>query len=407
MDIIFIGGFFPEQYATLILSKSKRQMQNAANVFQWAFIKGLEQNLNRPIKLITAPFIGWYPKYYKDLTIRTSHFSNHDETNASVMVGFLNLPVIKNIFKFYNMYSFIYNSISSKEKTVLIVYSFDLAYLKAALKAKQNNSNTLVCVIITDLIEFPADTGIFYKFYLKYVEKPIVYKLLAKVDCFIVVTDKIVDFLELHHKPYIRIEGLFDDKTDYDNRNTQPDGTNKIVLYTGSLNNRNGLVELLNAFKLIKSPDFRLWISGGGSGATLVLNRAKEDERIKYFGIVSKEKVIELQKKATILVNPRNTLGEDTKYSFPSKTIAYMASGTPALIYKLDGIPLEYFEYCYTVEDNRIESLANAIYSVCQLDKDTLRLKGKTARDFILRNKTAKIQCNKVLNMISNILQAN
>jgi glycosyltransferase involved in cell wall biosynthesis len=403
MDIIFIGGFFPEQFTSLILSKSKLQVQNAANEFQWAFIKGLEQNLNRPIKLITAPFIGWYPKYYRDLTVRTSYFSDSNDLNAGVMVGFLNLPLIKNIFKFYNIYSFINNSFSSKGKNVLIVYSLNLVYLKAALKAKQKKCNSIVCVIITDLHEFPGDNGVFYKLYIKYVQKPIVYKLLTKVDCFVVVTNGIVDFLKLSHKPCIRIEGLYDDQTDYEYGNTSQDEINKIVLYTGTLDYRYGIKELLNAFKLIKSLDFRLWICGGGQGVTSVMDRVQEDERIKYFGIVSKEKVVELQLKATILVNPRNTLGEYNKYSFPSKTIEYLASGTPTLIYKLDGIPPEYFDYCYTVEDNQIESLANAIYSICQLDQDTLRLKGKTARDFILKNKNAKFQCNKVLNMINNI----
>jgi len=229
MDIIFIGGFFPEQFTSLILSKSKLQVQNAANEFQWAFIKGLEQNLNRPIKLITAPFIGWYPKYYRDLTVRTSYFSDSNDLNAGVMVGFLNLPLIKNIFKFYNIYSFINNSFSSKGKNVLIVYSLNLVYLKAALKAKQKKCNSIVCVIITDLHEFPGDNGVFYKLYIKYVQKPIVYKLLTKVDCFVVVTNGIVDFLKLSHKPCIRIEGLYDDQTDYEYGNTSQDEINKIV----------------------------------------------------------------------------------------------------------------------------------------------------------------------------------
>jgi glycosyltransferase involved in cell wall biosynthesis len=406
MDIIFIGGFFPKQFTPLILSKSLLEVQNSANVFQWALIKGLEQNLKQPIKLITAPYIGWYPKYYKDLTLKTSYFSNGNVINSGIMVGFLNLPIIKNIYKFFNIYSSIINTCSFEDKTVLIVYSIDLAYLKAALKAKQKIPNSIVCVTINDLHEFPGGKDILHGFYIKYVERHLVYNLLSKVDCFIVVADKMVDFLKLHYKPYIRIEGIYDDQTDYEFGNTNHDEKNNIILYTGSLDNRYGIKELLDAFKLINAPDFRLWICGGGSGANLVMNRAQEDERIKYFGIVSKEKVIELQMKAKILVNPRNPIGEYNKYSFPIKTIEYMASGTPALIYKLDGIPKEYFDYCYIVEDNRIESLADAMYNVCQLDQDTLRLKGKTARDFILRTKTAKMQCGKLLNMIIHVYQS-
>ena len=38
-------------------------------------------------------------------------------------------------------------------------------------------------------------------------------------------------------------------------------------------------------------------------------------------------------------VNPRQNNEEFTKYSFPSKTMEYLASGVPVVAYKLDGIP--------------------------------------------------------------------
>ena len=63
--------------------------------------------------------------------------------------------------------------------------------------------------------------------------------------------------------------------------------------------------------------------------------------RIEFLGMLPRTDVLELQSKATILVNPRQPVGDFTKYSFPSKTIEYMASGTPLLMYKLPGIPEE------------------------------------------------------------------
>jgi len=403
MNIIFLGGFFPEQYTHSILIKSKLEVQNAANGFQWAFIKGLERNLNKSIQLITAPYIGWYPKYFKEISVKTSIFSNNEKKNACIMVGFLNLPLIKNVFRYFNTYPFIINSFTPQEKNVLIVYSLNLDLLLAAFKAKQKNPNLLICVIITDLIDFPGDSSIFSKIYLTYFEKPLVTDLLKKVDCFVVLADKIVDFLNLHSKPYIRIEGIYDENVIQYPKSKSTEDSNKIVLYTGTLDYRYGIKELLDAFQLIAAKDFRLWICGGGPGSDMVLKRMKEDHRIKYFGIVSKEKVIALQSQATLLVNPRNTIGEYNKYSFPSKTMEYLASGTPSLLYKLDGIPDEYFDYCYTVEDNDIDSFAKAIYNTSNIDASILTLKGKSARDFILKNKTAKIQCSKVLNMFSKL----
>lgn len=403
MRIIFLGGFFPEQFASSILSKSKLQVQNAANAFQWAFIKGIEQNLNSPIKLITSPFIGWFPRYYTDLLIRTASFSNNEDKNGGVMVGFLNLPLIKNVFRFFNLHSVINKFLSRDERNVLIIYSIDFVLLKTALLAKQHNPNTTICVIITDCYDWKENKGFLNKLKLKNIFNPLPLKLLSKVDCFVVLTDKMVDYLKLGNTPWVRVEGLYNEQGNKNIESYHKDASLKIVLYTGTLEYPYGILELLEAFKLIKSEDYRLWICGSGAGATMVINSVKADKRITYYGIVDKQKINELQSKATILVNPRNTVGEYNKYSFPSKTMEYLASGTPALLYKLDGIPAEYFDYCYTVEDNAVGSLANAIYNTCKLDPEMLRLKGQTARDFILKNKTAEIQCSKVLDMINNI----
>lgn len=39
--------------------------------------------------------------------------------------------------------------------------------------------------------------------------------------------------------------------------------------------------------------------------------------------------VLKAQSESEILVNPRNDNNEFTKYSFPSKVIEYLGSGTP------------------------------------------------------------------------------
>lgn len=403
MDLLFIGGFFPKQYTEEIWAKSKLQIQNAANTFQWAFIKGLEHNLNKNIQLLTAPYIGWYPKYYKDICLHTSEFINGDESRRSVMVGFINLPLIKNYFKYVNLTSYINDLICVSDNTAIIVYSLDAVYLKAAIKAKNMNPNLKVCVIIPDLHEFPGDASLLYKCYLKYYEKPTFYKLLSRIDSFVVLTDKMVEYLNVSHKPWVRIEGLYDVQSSYPVQQPNRKDDYKAILYTGTLEYKYGIKELLDAFKLIKPDDYQLWICGGGVGADLVKERALSDRRIKYFGLVSKQRVTELQNEATILINPRNSVGEYNKYSFPSKTMEYFASGTPTLMYKLDGVPEEYFQYCYTIDGNTIENLSAAMYNTCKLSNNILQTKGKLARDFILNNKNSEIQCKKVIDMLRSM----
>src|SRR5690606_28854588 len=99
----------------------------------------------------------------------------------------------------------------------------------------------------------------------------------------------------------------------------------KTILYTGTLAKRYGIVHLLEAFALIKDQDYRLWICGDGDARDEVNEKVRMDPRITYFSQISRERVLKFQKKATVLVNPRKSEGEFTKYSFPSKTMEYLA----------------------------------------------------------------------------------
>lgn len=403
MEIIFLGGFFPKHLTKDILEASKLQVQNSANTFQWAFIKGLNENLAKPIQLITAPFIGWFPKYYKELYLKGEKFSDVNGKYDGVQVGFLNLPLLKNIFKYYSLVSQLKKKINSQNENLIIVYSLDSAYLKAALAIRDKTKNVKVCVIIADLHEFPGEASLFYKLYIKYFEKPTFYKLITKIDAFVVLTDKMVQFLNIQYKPWVRIEGIFETNDTEDNVLNETTSNLKIILYTGALDSQYGIDELLDAFALIEQPNYRLWICGGGPSLNYVNQKVALDNRITYFGIVTKEKARMLQKEATLLINPRSPLAAFNSYSFPSKTMEYLASGTPTLIYKLDGIPDEYYQYCYLIDGFGPESIKSAIIETCEKDNDWLNKMGESAKKFILNSKNSKVQIKKFVNLIETL----
>ena len=77
-----------------------------------------------------------------------------------------------------------------------------------------------------------------------------------------------------------------------------------------------------------------------------------------------------MQHKATILVNPRTSEGEFTKYSFPSKTMEYLLAGKSVVINRIPGIPEEYFNYVYTPKDESIEALAECLTNVLDINRD-------------------------------------
>ena len=104
-----------------------------------------------------------------------------------------------------------------------------------------------------------------------------------------------------------------------------------------------------------------------------------------------------------MLVNPRQNTGEYVKYSFPSKLMEYMASGTPVVAYPLAGVPQDYREYFYLVPDHEIDSLASTIQRVLATPGEERSRIGQRARDFVLQEKSPEVQTAKILQMISDI----
>lgn len=82
----------------------------------------------------------------------------------------------------------------------------------------------------------------------------------------------------------------------------------------------------------------------------------------------------------------------------------YLASGVPVLLYKLPGIPEEYYQYCFFLEKIGLESLTNKMIEILSLDSKDLKDKGNKARAFILKEKNPSSQVCKVINLIDSLV---
>ena len=144
-------------------------------------------------------------------------------------------------------------------------------------------------------------------------------------------------------------------------------------------------------------------IYGFGDFAPELEKIAREDARVCYKGRVSREEILEREREAALLVNVRNPKDEFTAYSFPSKTIEYMASGTPLLTSRLPGIPQEYFEYCYSISGNDVAEIKSALETIMGNSEEVRREMGRRARAYIQNNKTAIKQAERALDFIEHI----
>ena len=193
---------------------------------------------------------------------------------------------------------------------------------------------------------------------------------------FILLTEQMNEVINLNKMPYVVIEGCSDSKMN-DLKNVEKN-KKRIVLYSGKLSEKFGIKLLIEALKKIKQDDVELWIYGDGEAKDYVKEEAQKSNKIIYKGLVSNREVVEAQMQATLLINPRPTNQQYTKYSFPSKDIEYMASGTPMLTTILPGMPKEYCDYVYLIKDESINGLYKAIDDV-KASEQYIRRKRKTS----------------------------
>ena len=217
---------------------------------------------------------------------------------------------------------------------------------------------------------------------------------------YVLLTEAMNDYLNQKGKPYVILEGHADitmaDRIPAMEKKTEP----RICFYAGGVSKQYGLSNLVEGFRKANLPNARLHIYGPGDYVKELQQIAAEDQRFFYGGMLLNTEIVKKEQEATLLVNPRPTGEEYVKYSFPSKTMEYMASGTPVLTTVLPGMPKEYHSYVYLLEDETADGITQKLKEVLANSDETLFRKGMEARKFVLEQKNNVIQASKILDML-------
>jgi len=239
--------------------------------------------------------------------------------------------------------------------------------------------------------------------FLRRISKLIYSKFSHYYDGYILFSKFMNDKVNIKKKPYIVIEGMVDFNDKIEKNKIQNKIEKNIFMYSGGLYEKFGVKCLVDSFIYLKNENIELWLCGQGELEEYILSLKVKN--IKYLGYLSNKKVIRLQKKADFLVNPRFSDEEYTKYSFPSKILEYMLSGTPVISTKLKGIPDEYFDFLITIDKENIEGFIEIINRVCEFSIEKRRKIGSKSRSFVLNEKNNKYQSKKIIDWIFSINQ--
>lgn len=398
-NIVFIGSIYPENSFQELSKKFNIQNAVSADILQKNIIKGLEENLKKPVTVFTCSALN---SSFKDLGVSQGYEWKGEMGGINYCLPFRRTRVWSMFSKLFSVKKNFgkWLSVNGKnKKTNVIVYSAYFPFLLPLLKLKKKY-NLNVCLVITDLPKYMGlkeKKSVYNKLSLKFTQW-LFEKSFSVVDSLVLLTEQMHSCLPIE-KPYTVVEGIASESYNY--KNLGVDKSKKRVLYSGAMQKKYGVTVLLDAIKYIDDENAEFVFYGNGDGAEDVVNASKTDSRIKWFEFLETELLHEEQQKATVLVNPRQNNEEFTKYSFPSKNLEYMLSGRPVICYMLDGMPKEYKEYLIVPENDSAKAMADTIQSVFNKSYEEQSEIGNRTREFALNNKNYLVQTKKIIDLLS------
>lgn len=394
MRLLFLSALSSNRLIEQLHKQSGLDPGFAAQKFNRLLARGLSGN-GAEITILSAPPIGrhnskqlWWGKNKEEEDGLEYHY-----------LPFLNLPVVRQFFLTIGAYFKVLRMTGKGRADAVVCDVLNAGLCAAAIRACKH-TNTQVIGVMTDMPGLMVRYGNNQKM-------PFITRMATKVmrwsfdnyDKFVFLTEA-MNIVNSRHRPYIVMEGMSDSEMSHDKEVLDKE-IERTIMYAGGLHERYGLQKLTEAFMIQKDENLRLMIYGSGPFVSDLENKyCKDDSRIVYKGVVSNREVVKAELQASLLVNPRPTNEEFTKYSFPSKNIEYMASGTPLVTTKLPGMPAEYYPYVFLIEDESIEGYSEALRKALSHSNEELDIFGAKARRFVLEEKNNVKQASRVIELI-------
>lgn len=391
MKLIYVGSSRPEAITQEYLKRGS-YVNFAGMTLQSALLDGFYAN-DKDISIISAWDISPFPKL-KQIYFPPENVLFKGNKNQYRFVGCINLPVINMFSKFLRVRRELKKQLRGNTDCNVIVYETHTPFLLAVATLRKYIKKAVV--IVPDLPEYMHGSNAVIRTALKKIDHKLIHLLLKKFDGYILLSEPMLEKLPKEVKKYMVMEGIFNPEFEETPIEKEKYPT---IMYTGGIYRHRGTDLLLEAFRKIDNPNYRLWIRGNGELKEDILQMAKKDPRITYFEPMSRQELLKLEQRATVMIN--TTPPQDfTKYFFPSKNMEYLASGTPTIMFRLGCMPKAYDPYLYYVDGSDVESLRNKIIEVCEKPQDELDDFGRKAKDFILSKKNPKVQCGRIIDFI-------
>lgn len=401
ITVKYLGPLCSPRLLTWIFNTARQKPQLAAQKFHLLLARGLSMHHGTCI-ISTLSTIPVSPaNHHKKLWCLKQEI---EDQLIYRYIPMINLPGFKSFGGF--LYTFFslgrWKLFVNTPQKVLVVDVLNLTTALAGVLASKI-FNIKSVGIVTDIpgqmiVKEGTKTTVVTKIYSKLMGWTI-----TRFSGYILLTKQMNSVVNPRQKPYLIMEGLVNQDMTRSVRAKTDNSGERIIQYAGGLYSKYGVKSLINAFLRLPHPDIVLELFGTGDLDEYIIRSAQKDSRIRFHGIVPNSVVVESQLKATLLVNPRPPEEEFTKYSFPSKNMEYMASGTAMVTTRLPGMPSEYNPYVLLFDEADEDGMYRSLTNILKKGSGELATIGKKAKDFVLAKKNNRLQAKRVLDFVSEL----
>ena len=377
MKYIYISCYLPIQYLEKILDK--KQINLAAQKYHRLMIEGL---LDNRIEFVSVSLLPINRKNTDRLYVPKQKFDNY------ICPSVLNIPILKQRWSFISITKILIG-LGKREKIGIIVDGLNITGALCALLISKIRSWKSLC-IITDMPGFLANNSLS-------LIRIIIQKIIKKFNYYVFLTKYMNDIINTNDKNYIVLEGQVEKSVR--KQIIHQKERKKVIMYSGSLHKIYGIENLVKGYLMASLDEYELHIYGDGDYKTELEKIVQKYPSIRFFGVVDNENIVRIQKEVTLLVNPRPISDKFTRYSFPSKNMEYMNSGTAMITTKLPGIPEEYNDFIFYFPDDTVEGIKKGLEMVLNLPESFLLERGKQAFEFVQNKKNKDVQALKMISV--------
>ena len=397
MNIIYLSSGCSNSKFNYLTTQKMTQKMPQAQKYHYLLMKGIIANhVDSFVAISTLPVNSTWTKQ--------RFFKREEEIEDGITFvypKFTNSVLLRNKTRKMNAFSEIKKYIT--KDSVLICDILNNSLSSVAIKCGKKYKVPVVGVV-TDVPGFTSGARrksySFFRRLLSLLVERLNKRNMDKFDMYLFQTKDTNLVVNKKNKPFIIIEGQCDSNMSSVENTVELKEKPRVVMYAGGIHKEFGIDLFVKAFINAKIDNCVLDIYGDGNYQNELVEIAKTNKDIHYYGRVANDVVVSKQTKATLLVNPRLSSELYVRYSFPSKTLESMASGTPLLTTKLPCIPEDYFDYLYFFDNEDVESFKQILINVLSKTDLELNKKGMMAKQFVLQKKNNIYQAKRLLDFI-------